>query len=324
MKKKLTLPWKKILRCAGFFVLCLCLLMLTSWIFLPRDDTDAAGMLYPDQRAFYSETEDTIDLFMLGNSSAYRGFSPMELWDSTGITSFVAGEPNETMSGANDMLDEVLSKQKPKVIFLETDMIFSGKESVSTSLMGIAKSMFPVLKYHNRWKKLSFQEIFEQNRATYHNYRKGQALSNNIGSYTRGEWMLQDGSSEEISTAVEADFEAFMDTCSENNIQVVLVDIPCALSWSMARHNAIEQLAEDHNLVFLDLNLDRASYGFDPAADFMDDKGEHLNCSGARKVTAYLAQWLTKNTSLKDHREEADYASWNDDYQQYYANCGLY
>ena len=70
--------------------------------------------------------------------------------------------------------------------------------------------MFPVLKYHNRWKKLSFQEIFEQNRATYHNYRKGQALSNNIGSYTRGEWMLQDGSSEEISTAVEADFEAFM------------------------------------------------------------------------------------------------------------------
>ena len=55
--------------------------------------------------------------------------------------------------------------------------------------------------------------------------------------------------------------------------------------------------------------------------DYTDlyDEASHLNPSGARKITDYFGRWLTEHYGIPDRREDAEYASWHGDYDQYAA-----
>ena len=47
------------------------------------------------------------------------------------------------------------------------------------------------------------------------------------------------------------------------------------------------------------------------------DKGDHLNASGAERVSIYLAAYLKENYDLPDHRGEEAYASYTQMEKQY-------
>ena len=59
-------------------------------------------------------------------------------------------------------------------------------------------------------------------------------------------------------------------------------------------------------------NIDYEKIGIDFAADYQDDDGDHLNLSGTRKMTKYLAEHLVKECGLTDHRNDPAYRSWDD------------
>jgi len=50
--------------------------------------------------------------------------------------------------------------------------------------------------------------------------------------------------------------------------------------------------------------------------DWYDDNG-HLNPSGARKVTAYIGEYLKNNYELEDLRNHSAYDFWYNDYDKY-------
>ena len=52
------------------------------------------------------------------------------------------------------------------------------------------------------------------------------------------------------------------------------------------------------------------------------DKGDHLNLTGARKVTRYLGNYLKENYELPDHREEQSYREWNAEADRFFAAIG--
>ena len=80
---------KKIIRVILFpAILCL-LLVPASLLVLPKNNTAEAGTLHPDADGILSQRRDSIDVLFLGDSLAYCGFMPLELWDTYGIPGFV-------------------------------------------------------------------------------------------------------------------------------------------------------------------------------------------------------------------------------------------
>ena len=84
----------------------------------------------------------------------------------------------------------------------------------------------------------------------------------------------------------------------------------------MKRHNAVSDCAEEKGIPYLDLNKKTAELGINWKTDSLD-KGDHLNLSGACKVTAYLGNYLKENYNLSDKRENNEYKSWNDLAEKY-------
>ena len=104
--------------------------------------------------------------------------------------------------------------------------------------------------------------------------------------------------------------------CEEKDMDLLLLEMPSESSWSYKRHNAVKDFAEEHNLPFVDLNLDRDRFDFDWTTDSRDG-GNHLNSAGARKVTRFIGEYLKEHYDLPDHREDPDFNIWHEDFKAY-------
>ncbi len=290
-----------------------------SFLVTPRDDTTKAGMYYPDGRGFYSYPQNSIDVFVIGNSDSYCGFSPMELWHNYGFTSYNSGEPEQRATQGLNMLKEILTRHKPKVVLLDLDEIFEGKNTIGNAFSDIFSYEFPIFNYHNRWKTLDLSSAFQE--TNYTNQKSsikigGQHLNSKIKAYTGQNNMKKNSSFVSIPWASKYAMDQMQKLCQENGAAFVLIDVPAAITWTGARHDAAKAYAESKGIPFLDLNTDLDSMGFSWETDTMD-AGYHINVVGAAKVTNYLGEYLKQNYSLADHRSDSDYSFWNDNYQIY-------
>ena len=106
-------------------------------------------------------------------------------------------------------------------------------------------------------------------------------------------------------------FNKIKKLCDENNIELILYGVPSPVSYNIRMHRGIEKLAEENGVAFLDGNSDTDKLHIDWDKDTFD-KGDHLNLFGSAKMTDYLAQYMTSNCSLTDHRDDPLYRSWNE------------
>ena len=81
-----------------FIVIC-STVMLSDWIeriYIGR----LAGLpgRYNSYVGIQKEQKDSIDMLVLGDSESMTSISPMELWKSTGITSYICGQSGQRIS----------------------------------------------------------------------------------------------------------------------------------------------------------------------------------------------------------------------------------
>ena len=300
---------KRILKDGLFLLLLALMLNILGPVFLPKDNTPEAGRLETDPTALLSQPENSIDLLFLGDSEAYSGFVPLELWKNQGIASFVCASVDQKPYETVWFLETALTKQTPKAVVLETNVLYR-VYARRDLLEPYAQRLFPVLRHHDRWKNLSLRDL-EPPQYTgaypdrgYHLLTAADPLEDLTGYMApMNEW-------EPLSRANMASFRKIYDLCAEMGIQLILYSVPSPMNWTVRRHNTMEDLARDFGITYLDGNL--LDLGIDWTTDTYD-RGDHLNYWGAQKNTLWLGTWLTQNCPLPDHREDSAYESWTED-----------
>ena len=298
---------KNILHSLLFLLPLAVLVMLLGPVFAPKNNTAEAGMLETDPIAILSQPENSIDLLFLGDSEAYSGFVPMELWQDYGIASFVCACVDQKPYETEEFLKTALERQSPKVVVLETNVLYR-VYSRTDRIVPAAQQMFPVLRYHSRWKSLTLRDFQAPEYTGEYPDRGYHLLLSADPREDLEAYMAPTDAREALSGANLRSLRNIHALCEKNNIRLILYSVPSPENWNMARHNTMEDLARELGVLYLDGNLE--SRDIDWNLDTYDN-GDHLNYYGAAKITRWLGDFLWDG--LPDHRGEAAYAAWDRD-----------
>lgn len=311
---------RAIISMLSFFILFVFLLELVSDITVPKVNRLRNGLKFYTSTGYCSEPENSIDAVILGNSNAYCGVSPMEIWNSHGYTVYNCGEPLLRMSDIYYRLVDVLNNQSPSVVLIETDAFYSigtKSDDLNQTIASNLSYIFPVFEYHDRWKSLHKEDFYFSPNYFMHISAKGYVFSRSVAPFSGDQnYMQTTPEPAALSVTAEMYFDLIYNLCRENGIQIVLFCVPSPTSWNYAKHLGVMQLAERYELPFLDVNLFYEDIGLSLETDTRDG-GNHLNHSGAVKISAYLGAYLSDFYALTDHRSDEAYRRWNEDYLIY-------
>lgn len=260
-----------------------------------------------------SERNDSIDVLVLGDSESYTTFSPMEIWQQDGISSFVCGQTGQEIEETYYMLKTALRTQKPKIVVFETNSMFqpqSVSEGIQKMIAQTANYYLPVFLLHSMWQNWVMGPEKQQV------YYKGFVVRDIVEPYTGGDYMEKTDRKEEISPIVRFYMDRIVKMCKEKGSSVILYSAPSPHNYNYAKHNTLTEYAEQMGAAYVDFNLMTEELGIDWEKDSLDN-GDHLNVLGAEKLSRYFGSYLKQNYELEDHRGEAEYQSFDDMVAQY-------
>lgn len=310
-------------RIFSFFMFVLglaALLIALSFVFMPKNNMSEFGMEEVSANGILGEKEYSIDVLILGDSESYSAITPMQIWKETGYTSYVCGTSAQPLNYTSVMLRRAFEKQTPKIVILETNTIYR-EVSTSNALITKLTNYFSVFQYHDRWKSLGWHDFIGKTKFTWTDDYKGYSYNAVIAPSTKKDYMKQTETAAEIPALNIQYVKEIKTYCEENNAKLVLLSTPSTVNWNYARHNGIQNLANEIGCEYIDLNLMNEQLQIDWDKDTRD-KGDHLNHSGAVKVTHFVSKFLYKTGLLTDHRSDAEYAKWNDSLKNYESVVG--
>lgn len=301
--------WKHALRVVAFVAGLIVILLAVSVIMTPKDNTERAGILSERAYGFLAEPENTLDVLFLGDSEGYRAFVPLQMWEEYGFTSFVCSTSKQQLYLSERMLNQALETQSPKYVFLETNGLYRYMP-YSDFLVDRLSNVLPVFRYHDHWKNLSLRDFSPEVEYTHIDPFKGYAFLGKIKPSTKLDYMKPTDAEAPITRYAQKRVASMAETCRAHGAEFILVSTPSTVNWNMKRHNAVQKLADRLGIQYMDMNLMTDDIPIDWSVDTYDS-GDHLNYTGAVKVSAYLGAYL-HDEGLPDHREDAAYAAWND------------
>ena len=278
---------------------------------------NVSGSVSGRSRVFASvsaEKKNTIDVLVAGDSESYTSVSPMDLWDRAGIAAYDCGQPGQRIQETYYILKTAFRTQSPKLVLFETNTMFRDPgflKNVQLSLTEPLAYHFPVIKYHNAWKAL-----FDGPGGPKKSY-KGFEIRDKVVSYEGDEeYMKETKDKAQIPEVVRVYMEKIKRLCEKNGADLLLVSAPSPKNYNYKKHNSLEEYARENNLPYVDLNMKFRDIGIDWKLDSYD-RGDHLNISGARKVTAYIGQYLADNYDLPDRRNDDGWREWDNLAREY-------
>ena len=303
---------KRIVSCVLFVAILLGLLQVSSLVFQPKSNDKASGIHYPRENGIFSEPKESIDTVFIGDSEVYHSFIPLNIWRDYGITSYDVSSPSQKLVYSMEFLKKTFEKQSPKIVFLETNAIFR-KSYLEDEITYKAEQIFPVFRYHDRWKNLQLKDFSatveytanENNKGYYFTKKSKPAPDKAIKEYMK----YSDVSAPILSTNKKY-LNGIAKFCKTHGAKLVLISTPSTKNWNYQRHNAMEAVSKDLGVDYIDTNLLRDDIPIDWKKD-TKDKGDHLNYNGAVKLTDYVGKYLDDTKLFKDKRNDPSYDNWN-------------
>lgn len=325
---------KIILRVIIFIIIGISIFYILTNILVPK--TAYSSIL----REFYNEPENSLDVIFIGDSSIYKGISPLEIWKKYGITSYNYASPSQKMWDSYYCIEEVIKYQNPKIIVLNIDQMYNAKpmnegykrhlydnmQLSETKIKAITDAvqqnekedtisyMLPLLRFHDRWSKLTDDDFKYALNQKYHdkNIFKGYYVVKKAKPYKKKENKL----ASKIEPKAEAYLKKIKKLCQENQIELLLIEAPTPKIWNLAKHEKAREWAQKNNIPFLDTNMALDEIGIDWEKD-TEDGGAHLNIKGAKKLSEYIGNYLVNHYEFNEHKNDEIYKQWNEELKIY-------
>lgn len=289
------------------------ILHIFSLILMPKSNTKEAGFQHASAYSVVNEPKNTIDVLIIGTSQAYCSFIPLEIWENTGITSYLCSTPSQPLYYAEEFLHTACKTQSPKLVVLETDMFFEKFNEINI-LMHHIENTFPLIKYHNRWKDLRASDFVLEYDHSRRHLGKGFIYDYRHNEIDYSPYMIP---TDEVQTITDYGLyylERIVKFCKKKDIKLVFVSSPSAANWNYSKHNAIVQLSDKYNIEYVDTNLSLDEINLNWDTDWLDE-GKHLNYYGALKFTNWFEKYLESFDFLHNKRSDPAYTFWNEDVQ---------
>ena len=293
---------------------------------------------------YYHEPAKDFDVIFVGDCEVYENFSPAALWKEYGINSYIRGSAQQYIWQSYYLLEDTLRFHKPEVVVfniqsLQYDesqseaynrMTLEGMQWSKAKVDSIRASMtedehfldyvFPILRYHDRWKELTSDDVkymFKTEPITYNGYymRTDVLAAGDIPTgrpledYTFGDkaWEYLD---------------RMRQLCAENDIQLVLIKAPSLYPyWYPEYEEQVEAYAAKYDLPYYNFLELQEETGVDYTTDTYDG-GLHMNLSGAEKLSHYIGPILLDYGAV-DRRDDAKLAAiWDDKLIRYNKAAG--
>lgn len=288
---------KEILKTGIFIIIFVLILLGLTKIFVPASKHSTII------KELYDEPKNTLDVIFVGESSVYKGVSPMKIWEKYKITSYDYAASGAKLYNNYYSIKEALKYQKPKVIVLNTDQLFHDEpfkegykrllydatrlninklEAISDPVQGNTRGeqisfVFPILRYHSRWSELG-EEDFIKEKGKYEYIFKGQWVVKGIKAYDGKKLdKFQNLNEDEVKY-----FEKITRYCKDNNVELLAVEFPSIQTWNNDKKEKVKQIAKNNDVKFIDLHDVLNEIGFDWTRD-TEDGGNHLNYRRSRK-----------------------------------------
>lgn len=330
---------KRILGILGAAVLLCAVLGYASRVLQRKDADTRLGDFFtcPEQ----------LDVLFFGSSHMEGGVAPMELWKDYGITSYDCAVGGGRMPLTYWMLRSTLEYAAPKLVVIDCywatedlkapershthqalDAFPAGPVKVQAILdlygengpdgagldffrlpyAQLAEYLWDFTVYHERWNELTRQDF-----ATVPSPQKGAELYATL--FPKGNTTPLPRSEKWQGDTVGLQYlRRIIDECQSRGIEVLLTYLPFSAperAWREA--NCIYDIAEEYGVPYLNmLDMGIVDYRIDCA-----DADSHINPSGVRKVTKWLGSYLCANYPLADHRGDAAFAGWDENYRAY-------
>lgn len=306
---------KQIMHTALFLVGLLVIICTASYITTPKGkDKDIYNVVNVKSKLdeLALETPDTLDVVILGDSEAYSAFNPLLFYREYGFTSYVCGTSLQRLCDSYAILQDVFSKQSPKLVIVESDSFFrfgGAYESNDDKIMGFFERIFPVFRYHTKWKGYIRGGVAIGNDP---NDFKGFKYRTAIIPYTGGDWMIETNFAADLGYMVEDYLEKINELVESNGAKLLIVSVPSPANWDYEKHNATVLLSDRLGVDYIDMNIESNLVHLD--IDWKNDTldaGNHLNYSGAKKFSQYMGKYLSEKYSLEDHKGQFFYSSWD-------------
>ena len=287
---------------------------------------------------YYNESKDH-EVIFIGDCEVYANFSPMVMYEEEGIKAYVRGSSQQLVWQSYSILEETLKYETPKVVVFNVNALrYSEPVSEeynrltidymkwSKQKMDIIKSsmtedeniwyyIFPILRYHSRYDKLTeedFEYLFKRKDNTFN----GFLVNKNIKP--AGDLPVQRKLASYQFEDICYDYlDKITKLCKDNGIQLVLIKAPSLYPyWYDEYDEQMQKYAEENNVDYYNLKNYVDEIGIVYSVDTYDG-GLHLNLTGATKLSEFFANILMENYDLTNYKGDPLYEQKLKEYKEY-------
>ncbi len=333
---------KKLFGVVITLLIVFCLLSFLTNLFERKDSINKYADFFKQKNKY--------DVWFLGASHVINGIYPMELYNKHGIVSYNLGGHGNQIATTYWTLVNALDYNTTDIVVIDCMMISGNwKASDNYSYLHFTFDAFPfsinkvkaiadllndgeLMKsydrgdvipsgepreainllwdfsiYHSRWNELTSGDINPK-------YSIEKGAEQRISIIKEKPILKPSGLNMEAFSTGDVYLRKIINECKKRNIKVVLTYLPFYANdiyteESKYVYDVAKELDVDY-INFLDLDI------IDYETDLCED-GEHLNPSGARKVTNYIGDYLQEKYDIENKKDDTKYSTWNDDYKKY-------